>query len=68
MMEKEITLQLFISGQWVDAAQIALLQSEGLGVLSPAYMAYSTSWAVEHAGSSGSHALARRKSIYAQVD
>ena len=58
MMEKEITLQLFIHGQWIDAAQIALLQSEGLGVLAPVYMVYGTSWAVEHAGSAGSHALA----------
>jgi serine/threonine-protein kinase HipA len=57
-MEKEITLQLFNEGQWVDVAQIALLQTESLGVLAPVYIAYSTNWAVEHAGASGSQALA----------
>lgn len=57
-MDKEITLQLFIEGQWVDAAQIALLQNESQGVLAPVYIAYSTNWAIQHAGASGSQALA----------
>ena len=57
-MQKEITLQLYIHGRWVDAAQVALLQSEGLGVLAPTYIAYGTNWAVEHAGSAGLPALA----------
>jgi len=60
MMKNEITLQLFVHGQWVDAAQVALLQSEGLGVLAPVYIAYDTNWAVEHAGSAGTPALATR--------
>lgn len=60
MIEKEITLQLCIHGQWVDAAQIALLQSEGQGVLAPVYLAYETNWAVEHAASTGLPALATR--------
>jgi serine/threonine-protein kinase HipA len=58
MLEKELTLQLFFRGQWVDAAQVALFQSEGLGVLAPVYLAYDTTWAVEHAGSAGLAALA----------
>lgn len=58
MIEKEITLQLYVQGQWVDAAQAALFQSENLGVLAPVYIAYDTNWAVEHAGSAGTTALA----------
>ncbi|MBU0542330.1 MAG: HipA domain-containing protein [Gammaproteobacteria bacterium] len=65
-MEKEITLQLCIHGQWVDAAQIALLQSEGQGVLAPVYIAYSTNWAVEHAGSAGIPALATQYPVSLQ--
>ena len=58
MIKKEITLQLFIHGEWVDVAQVALLQSENQGVLAPVYIAYGIDWAIEHAGSTGIPALA----------
>lgn len=62
-MTDTCTIQLHTDGRWHDVASVRLFGQPQEGWKARTYSGYSAEWAIEHAGSTGAHALHARRPV-----